>query len=178
MANELLDFVISLVRDPDIAARYAADPAAAIADAHLTGVTSADVGNLLPMVSDSLSMATPSFDAPDPLSGNVWTSGAATAAFDAFTPHDAPAHDWSAAVIDAPSAPATAPADDLGLDAADTSDLHSSTDPGHPVFDDGVVWTAEEHSGQPAHDFHATPQGDDGHTAFDHPHHSGFDIFE
>ena len=26
MANELLDFVMSLVRDPDAAARYAADP--------------------------------------------------------------------------------------------------------------------------------------------------------
>lgn len=28
MANELLDFVMSLVRDPEVAARYAADPAA------------------------------------------------------------------------------------------------------------------------------------------------------
>ena len=59
MANELLDFVISLVRDPDAAARYAADPGRAIADAHLTGVTSADVNNLLPIMSDSLSMAAP-----------------------------------------------------------------------------------------------------------------------
>ena len=57
MANSLLDFVISLVRDPDAAARYAANPAQAIANAHLTGVTSADVNNLIPMVSDSLSMA-------------------------------------------------------------------------------------------------------------------------
>ena len=29
MANSLLDFVMSLVRDPDAAARYAADPAGA-----------------------------------------------------------------------------------------------------------------------------------------------------
>ena len=59
MANSLLDFVMSLVRDPDAAARYAADPAGAIADAHLTDVSSADVNNLIPMVTDSLSMAAP-----------------------------------------------------------------------------------------------------------------------
>ncbi|MDA2891491.1 Rv0340 family protein [Mycolicibacterium sp. BiH015] len=87
MANSLLDFVMSLVRDPDAAARYAADPARALADAHLTDVTTADVQNLIPVVSESLSMAAPthSLDALDlePVS-NVWTSGAATAAFDAF----------------------------------------------------------------------------------------------
>jgi hypothetical protein len=90
MANELLDFVMGLVRDPDAAARYAADPSQAIADAHLTDVTSADVNNLIPMVSDSLSMAAPAFGADagvgDTLDSNVWTSGAATAAFDAFAP--------------------------------------------------------------------------------------------
>ena len=59
MANELLDFVMSLVRDPDAAARYAADPAGTIADAHLTDVTSADVNNLIPVVSESLSTALP-----------------------------------------------------------------------------------------------------------------------
>ena len=59
MANSLLDFVMSLVRDPDAAARYAADPAQAIADAQLTDVSSADVQNLIPVVSESLSMAAP-----------------------------------------------------------------------------------------------------------------------
>jgi hypothetical protein len=59
VANSLLDFVISLVRDPDAAARYAANPAQTIADAHLVDVTSADVNNLIPMVTDSLSMTTP-----------------------------------------------------------------------------------------------------------------------
>ena len=59
MANSLLDFVMSLVRDPDAAARYAADPAQAIADANLTDVTSADVNNLIPVVSESLSMGAP-----------------------------------------------------------------------------------------------------------------------
>jgi hypothetical protein len=85
MANELLDFVMSLVRDPEVAARYAADPAGAIAAANLANVTSADVNNLIPMVADSLSMAAPTFGAPD--TANVWASGAATAAFDAFDVH-------------------------------------------------------------------------------------------
>lgn len=87
MANALLDFVMSLVRDPDAAARYAADPSRALAEANLSDVTSADVQNLIPVVSESLSMAVPThtWDAltPDPAS-NVWASGAATAAFDAF----------------------------------------------------------------------------------------------
>jgi hypothetical protein len=87
MANSLLDFVMSLVRDPDAAARYAADPSKAIADAHLTDVTIADVNNLIPLVTESLSMAGPTTGADafsaDPAS-NVWASGAATAAFDAF----------------------------------------------------------------------------------------------
>ena len=84
MANSLLDFVMSLVRDPDAAARYAADPTQAIADANLTGVTSADVSNLIPVVSESLSMGAPTAGADAAVDGNVWASGAATAAFDAF----------------------------------------------------------------------------------------------
>ena len=90
MANSLLDFVMSLVRDPDAAAAYAADPGQAIADANLTDVTSVDVNNLIPVVSESLSMAVPSTGTEglvDDPSGNVWASGAATAAFDAFDDH-------------------------------------------------------------------------------------------
>src|ERR1700684_4078919 len=90
MANSLLDFVISLVRDPEAAARYAANPAQSIADAHLANVTSADVNNLIPMVSDSLSMANPGGAVPGASvadHGNVWASGAAAAALDAFSPH-------------------------------------------------------------------------------------------
>ncbi|MDT5009715.1 MAG: hypothetical protein QOH57_1332 [Mycobacterium sp.] len=86
MANELLDFVMSLVRDPDVAARYAGNPQQAIADAHLTDVTSADVNNLIPVVSESLSMTAPSHGI-DTGDANVWSSGAATAAFDAFSDH-------------------------------------------------------------------------------------------
>ena len=90
MANSLLDFVMSLVSDPDAAAAYAADPAQAIADANLTDVTSVDVNDLIPVVAESLSTAVPSTGADglvDDPSGNVWTSGAATAAFDAFDDH-------------------------------------------------------------------------------------------
>lgn len=112
MANSLLDFVISLVRDPEAAARYNANPAQAIADAHLGDVTSTDVNNLIPMVSDSLSMAgSPGAAAGASVvdHGNVWASGAATAAFDAFAPHNpAPiVHDYTpiSGVISQPAAP-------------------------------------------------------------------------
>ncbi|HET7074328.1 MAG TPA: Rv0340 family IniB-related protein [Mycobacterium sp.] len=112
MANSLLDFVISLVRDPDAAARYAANPAQAIADAHLTNVTSADVNNLIPMVSDSLSMSNPAggiSGAPVTDHGNVWASGAAAAALDAFSSHPpvgvVDQRDQAHGVIDQPSMP-------------------------------------------------------------------------
>lgn len=59
MANSLLDFVMSVVRDPDVAARYAADPAQTIADANLTDVSAVDVNNLIPVVAESLSPAMP-----------------------------------------------------------------------------------------------------------------------
>ena len=104
MANSLLDFVMSLVRDPDAAARYAADPMQAIADANLTGVTSADVSNLIPVVSESLSMGAAMAGADAAIDGNVWASGAATAAFDAFgdaVPADA-LDDAQSLVIDQP----------------------------------------------------------------------------
>lgn len=114
LANSLLDFVISLVRDPDAAARYAADPTQAIADAHLTDVTSADVNNLIPVVTDSLSMSGAGGSAggqPAAEHGNVWASGAAAAALDAFTPHIPPGpvdpHGWHARVIHQPSTPAS-----------------------------------------------------------------------
>ena len=87
MPNALLDFVMSLVRDPAVAARYAADPAHALAEANLLDVTSADVENLIPVVAESLSMVTPTHSldvlGAEP-AGNVWATGAATAAFDAF----------------------------------------------------------------------------------------------
>lgn len=93
MANSLLDFVMSLVRDPDAAAQYAADPAQAIADANLTDVTSVDVNHLIPVVAESMSTVVPSggvsggADTVLDSAHNVWASGAATAAFDAFDDH-------------------------------------------------------------------------------------------
>ncbi|HEX2284037.1 MAG TPA: Rv0340 family IniB-related protein [Mycobacterium sp.] len=90
MANSLLDFVMSLVRDPEAAARFAENPDQAILDANLTDVTSADVSNLIPVVSESLSTAVPTAGADGvigDMAGNVWASGAATAAFDAFDDH-------------------------------------------------------------------------------------------
>src|SRR5690349_23077695 len=125
MANSLLDFVMSLVRDPDAAAAYAADPAQAIADANLTDVTSVDVSNLIPVVSESLSMAVPSADAdslPDDHASNVWASGAATAAFDAFDDHvptvaDSPmdnVHTIATNVVDDPGSAVQAGVDTLG----------------------------------------------------------------
>ena len=152
MANSLLDFVMSLVRDPDAAAHYAADPAQAIADANLTDVTSADVNHLIPVVAESLSSAVPSAGA-DSFAGdsahNVWTSGAATAAFDAFGDH------LPQQVVDDPGGVIT----DLGapdhgvLDTAapalDVPTITGVDDPGlalhEPVIDDvPVVDTAAD----------------------------------
>lgn len=93
MANELLDFVMSVVRDPDAAARFAADPDQAILDANLTNVTSADVNALIPVVSESMSALSTTVPTTGldggiaEAAGNVWSSGAATAAFDAFGDH-------------------------------------------------------------------------------------------
>jgi len=86
MANSLLDFVMALVRDPEAAARYAENPDQAIFDANLTNVTSADVSNLIPVVTESLGAAVPTggIDGVVGMADNVWASGAATAAFDAF----------------------------------------------------------------------------------------------
>ncbi|RDH74680.1 hypothetical protein DVS77_30095 [Mycolicibacterium moriokaense] len=134
MANPLLDFVMSLVRDPDAAAHYAADPAGAIDAAHLTDVTSADVNALIPVVADSLSTAAPTTGADllagDP-GGNVWSSGAATAAFDAFDDHVSvpavdDAHSVVANVIDEPEQSVHA-----GLDA-----VHDAGIPAVADFDD------------------------------------------
>jgi hypothetical protein len=175
MANELLDFVISLVRDPAAAARYAADPVQAIADAQLTGVTSVDVNNLLPMVSDSLSMADPPLDVEDSVDGNVWTSGAATAAFDAFTPPDAVVAHTAPPVTDPTTLPEPAaigaePVRDYTstLDGFDTSHQVSGNEVTHPAFEDGVVgiddnagWETWDHT----------------HEAFP-PGHPGFEILD
>lgn len=176
MANSLLDFVMALVRDPDAAARYAADPQQAIADANLTGVTSADVDNLIPVVTESIPVGGVAggglFGGADPgaeAAGNVWASGAATAAFDAFAaplpepvPHSPVLHDpvisdgWTAPVIDAPAptpdeadlvAPPT-PQDDVSLQLVPVSGVDE------PVLDAPVLddWTGVASDPEPLDD--------------------------
>ena len=177
MANELLDFVISLVRDPDAAARYAADPGRAIADAHLTGVTSADVNHLLPIMSDSLSMDAPRIGGVDAGDASVWTSGAATAAFDAFTPHAtsnaAAIHHPEPAVIDAGALPDVHD-DPPTFDGFDPSPQFGGSELEHAAFDYGVPG-GEGHADDADHAAWGTwEHGHDGTDAG----HSGFDIHE
>ena len=134
MANPLLDFVMSVVRDPDAAARYAANADQAIHDANLTDVTSADVNALIPVVSESLSTAVPTTGADllgGDAGGNVWSSGAATAAFDAFDDHSSipvidDGHSLATNVIEQPDDSLHA-----GLDA-----LHDANVPAVADFDD------------------------------------------
>ena len=182
MANSLLDFVMSLVRDPDAAAAYAADPAQAIADANLADVTSVDVNNLIPVVSESLSMAVPSAGADavvDDHASNVWASGAATAAFDAFDDHvptvaGADAHQMAANVVTEPDVGGHSGPDAL----ADTGvpDLAVADDPSlqfdGPVIDDAPVIEVHDTHGQDGWS-HAAPE--DHHLGADD---SGFDIFD
>jgi len=159
MANSLLDFVMALVRDPDAAARYAADPVAALAAADLPDVTGADVDQLIPVVTDSLSA--PALSAGLPATdANVWASGAATAAFDAFGIDDAipvVAHDLDdftvrevVHTIDEPVSTAL-PIDDLpavDVPLIDDLPMHEPLpDPGiHDVVTD-QDWSAPDPSG-------------------------------
>jgi hypothetical protein len=167
MANELLDFVMSLVRDPDAAARYAENPQQAIADAHLTDVTSADVNHLIPVVSESLSMAAPTHGVDAASDASVWSSGAATAAFDAFSEHvpapvDAPTH--SVVFDQAAASPVDAGADQW----SDPGPELQTYDPG--PFDQPFESTDVDVHDVPAHDPGLVDP------AFDHPvEHHGFD---
>lgn len=135
MANSLLDFVMSLVRDPEAAARYAADPGAALAEADLTDVTSVDVDNLIPVVAESMPMPSILDAVGAEPAGNVWASGAATAAFDAFADPTPAAGviDTAAPLID------TTPPIDSQIDAFTAPDEPVDTVTAQvidPVFDD------------------------------------------
>lgn len=187
MANSLLDFVMSLVRDPDAAAQYAANPAQAITDANLTGVTSVDVNHLIPVVAESMSTVVPSGSVPagaDTLldsAHNVWASGAATAAFDAFDDHlplqgaDVVADHVPtvANVIQQPedSAPAIV---DHGFDVADVPSVATVTD-APTVFDAPVIDDLHVQDVTSADDAHHAIGAVDDHV--DHPQDHGFDIF-
>lgn len=187
MANSLLDFVMSVVRDPDAAAQYAANPAQAIADANLTDVTSVDVNNLIPVVAESLSSVLPSAgaDGLGDSAHNVWASGAATAAFDAFDDHlpiqgsDVVADHVPtvANVIDQPedAAPTIIDGFDHVIDDGSVPSIAAPSDPAlvldAPTFEDvHVLDTAA-----------VDDSVGDGHRAIDdhlqHPHDPGFDLF-
>jgi hypothetical protein len=179
MANSLLDFVMSLVRDPDAAAAYAADPAQAIADANLTDVTSVDVNHLIPVVAESLSTAVPSTGTDglvDDPSGNVWASGAATAAFDAFDDQVPAAgvdeaHSLTVELVHEPDAGVQSGLDVLAH--AGVPDVASVDDPSLQ-FDGPVIDDAPVDDAPPVDDWsHSVPQ--DHHLDADD---SGFDIFD
>ncbi len=182
MANPLLDFVMSVVRDPDAAARYAADPAQTIHDANLGDVTSADVNALIPLISESLHMGVPATGAEslvDDAGGNVWASGAATSAFDAFddgTPVHAvdDLHTVTSNVIEQPDDSLHAGLDAIhdadiptmaGLDDPSTQFTHGIIDDA-PLVDD-AVHTVDTDWHSPIPDDHHLDVGD-----------SGFDIFD
>ncbi len=175
MGNALLDFVMALVRDPQAAARYAADPAGALSAAGLPGVTVTDVQNLIPVVTDSFATTTPSFgDAVD--AANVWTSGAAAAALDAFhVPHPAPVvrealPQFGVAPIDA-APPDAAPYPSVAepfVDGLPSLDPAAAAPLDHPPLDPAAGdWAAD--GGW--HQTHDLPP--------DHPpaYHPGFDLF-
>ena len=192
MANSLLDFVMSLVRDPEAAAQYAANPAQSIADANLTDVTHVDVANLIPVVAESMSTPVPSAGVPasaDTLvdsAHNVWASGAATAAFDAFGDH----LPIQGADVVADHVPAVANVIQLPEDSTPTvvdHDFGSGFDDlsvptvGGPAVDDlhvAAVHDAVDASdpGQHLSDVgqHLSSEVGD---QLDHPHDPGFDIF-
>lgn len=166
MANALLDFVMALARDPAAAARYSADPAGILAAAGLPGVTAADVDDLMPMVADSLAMSRPDLGGPGVADGNdpnVWASGAAAVAFDAFGPFE-PVTPPGPAVAAAPVVDARGPAEvpagpelPAGEGPADAvadplvSPSRPSQDPAQDVDHDLGVWDhafpIEHHAG-------------------------------
>ena len=183
MAHPLLDFVMSLVRDPDAAAQYAADPAGAIHAANLPDVTSADVNALIPVVSESLSTAMPGTGAESLVgdaAGNIWSSGAATSAFDAFDAFDdhlsVPAvddgHSIASNVIEQPSDSLHA-----GIDALDDAGLPTVADIDDPStqFTSGIIDDVPAAGDIPDTDWHSVVD--------DAQHHldtgdTGFDVFD
>lgn len=173
MANSLLDFVMSVVRDPGIAAQYAANPAQAIADANLSGVTTADVDNLIPVVAESFpsTVQSPGLDPFGEVLGepdaNVWASGAATAAFDAFDDQlPIQGLDDTHAVVTELVTPHSADPDLYALNAPVVDDV--------PVAEPMTGWEYPM-DGPDAPDAPVVPDLDE-HTPQSDP--SGFDLFE
>ena len=189
MANSLLDFVMALVRDPDAAAHYAADPAQAIADANLTDVTTADVNHLIPVVAESMSTIAPSgglsagVGALADSAHNVWASGAATAAFDAFDDHlPIQGDDGVAAHVPAVTSDVYHPEEsaptivDHGYDDAGVPSIAVSSEPSPgldvPAFEDIHGWDTPTVDDAAADVHHAISNAIE-----EHPQDPGFDIF-
>lgn len=170
MGNALLDFVMALVRDPQAAARYAADPAGALADAHLPGVTVTDVQNLIPVVADSLAMTTPAFGAAE-ATANVWTSGAAAAAFDAFDiPHPATIAQHGRPAVSAVEVGGGAGSDDVPTPPPAPEPVVADSVVSHPTVEtSGVADWADDNAWQVSHEPAAAE-----HHPGDHP---DFDLF-
>jgi hypothetical protein len=170
MGNSLLDFVMALVRDREAAARFAADPSGALSAAGLAGVTAADVNNLLPMVSDSIATTSPGFGmgAQTVSPGeNVWASGAATAAFDAFEVHRPPVVPAVSSVDPGDRSPGQASVEipEHELAHAVLPEITWSDDPGLGLGQTGVAQNDVAQNG--ASDQHDVHPGDD----------SPFDLF-
>lgn len=73
--SSLLDFITTLVHDPDAAAAYRADPQSALSAANLHDVTTADVDHLIPVVAESATTAA---------SGSVWSASSTASSFDSL----------------------------------------------------------------------------------------------
>ena len=62
LTTMLLDFLLNLLRDPEAAADFRADPEHALASAGLSGVGSDDVDAIMPAVLDCTTVNASSFD--------------------------------------------------------------------------------------------------------------------
>lgn len=65
MANALIEFILSLLRDPDAAAAFDEEPDAALASAGLSNATYADVCSVMPLIYDNPQV----FQRPDAVHG-------------------------------------------------------------------------------------------------------------
>ena len=69
MANALIEFILSLLRDPEVAEEFAADPEGTLHSRGLEGVTYSDMCAVLPMVYDNPQVVQRTDPAPAPSGG-------------------------------------------------------------------------------------------------------------
>ncbi|MFW0792106.1 IniB N-terminal domain-containing protein [Gordonia sp. CPCC 205333] len=140
--SSLLDFITTLVHDPDAAAAYRADPQSALSAANLHDVTTADVDHLIPVVAESSNVGT--------TSGSIWSASNAAHSFDAAgSAFDPPINTQASVVVDhavgandSPFDPFAVPdVDSASADAAvpdDTASAQISYD-GTPLEQTGFI---------------------------------------